>query len=179
MSVERPKNPPKLEIKDNFVELQNNFNYYCHFQDHSNAYEIFHLGTQALYFYSHITWLQHNLLYPVNPLIYHHPWKKGKSYSRHKAFLFFFLKGSYVVFHARNSQNLYLFPSKWIPHLDNTTNSVICSRWCMFQNTEIILNLSLILNSSKTFFKWITTRQKVLAWHFRQEYLTFKGISTD
>lgn len=95
------KAPPELETKNNYVKLQNNFNCYSHFQDHSNAHEIFHLGTQALYFYSHITWLQNKLLYPFITLIYHHPWKKENTYSRHKDFFFFFLR---MIIHSVTCQ---------------------------------------------------------------------------
>lgn len=85
------KTPLELERKDNYVKFQNNFNYYCHFQDHSNAHDVFHLGTRGLYFYSHNTWLQKKLFYPFIILIYHTSWKKGWAITD-KAFFFFFLK---------------------------------------------------------------------------------------
>lgn len=38
------KSPSELEIKDSYIKLQNNFNYYSHFQDHSNAMKYFTLA---------------------------------------------------------------------------------------------------------------------------------------
>lgn len=104
MPVERPKKPLELEIKDNYVKIQNNFNYCSHFQDHSNAYEIFHLGSISIAKspgYKTICSILSFLWYIIIP------GKKERTTADIKLlYCFCFSEESYIVFHAKNSQKL-------------------------------------------------------------------------